>query len=236
MGKSEKGNTAFRNRLNQLANKFDSVTAFAAYLGLSRQTVGFWLNGDRVPDANSLATISKKMGVSCDWLLGLTDAANPSSDVNIRAVAEGLGLNEESIKFLRELQKIKNDYDSQESVIDIAAEWTVTDKPIPNPEKPVVQGFISDELQFIVNWLLSHSRGQRLLTWISKYCSISGTDAYMLDDYNPDLLETYTKCDMLHYRNGSGWTMVNPAVIINGMLYTITTELSECRNDIQNGK
>lgn len=200
---------------------------FAKQIGYSREQVAKWERGLQSLTPEQLDIIASFFDVSIDYLVTGVDASN-------RTVAEALGLDESSITFLRELEESKNDY--QESLIDISAEWMVTDKPVSNPERPVLQGYVSDELQFIINWLLSHSRGQRLLTWISKYCSISGTDAYMLDDYNPELLETYTKCDMLHFRNGSGWTMVNPAVIINGMLYTITTELSECRNDIQNGK
>lgn len=49
-----------------------SNTEFADFLGISRQTVGFYCNGDRVPDALTLVKIAKKCEVSSDWLLGLT--------------------------------------------------------------------------------------------------------------------------------------------------------------------
>lgn len=63
----------FQDRLSELVIEYPTTTAFAEYIGISRQTVGFWLNGNRVPDANSLVTIAKKMNVSTDWLLGLTE-------------------------------------------------------------------------------------------------------------------------------------------------------------------
>ena len=53
-----------------------SNTEFAAFLGISRQTVGFYFNGDRVPDALTLVKISQRCGVSADWLLGLSNFVN----------------------------------------------------------------------------------------------------------------------------------------------------------------
>lgn len=51
-----------------------SVTAFAEKLGLSRQTVGFYLNGDRIPDILTLKQICEKCNVSADDIL---DISNP---------------------------------------------------------------------------------------------------------------------------------------------------------------
>lgn len=50
---------------------------FAELLGMSRQTVGFYLNGDRIPDALGILRIAEKCNVSADWLLGLSDIATP---------------------------------------------------------------------------------------------------------------------------------------------------------------
>lgn len=59
-----------RERLNELLGGMSS-TEFAKKIGLSRQTVGFYLNGDRIPDSETLLQICEKCGVSADWLLGL---------------------------------------------------------------------------------------------------------------------------------------------------------------------
>lgn len=50
-----------------------SNTEFAEFLGISRQTVGFYCNGDRIPDALGLKEVAEKCEVSTDWLLGLSD-------------------------------------------------------------------------------------------------------------------------------------------------------------------
>lgn len=62
----------FTKRFRELQGE-RSNTEFAEFLGLSRQTVGFYCNGDRIPDALGLKEIAEKCGVSSDWLLGMSD-------------------------------------------------------------------------------------------------------------------------------------------------------------------
>ena len=53
----------FRELQGERSNK-----EFSDFLGISRQTVGFYCNGDRIPDALGIKTIAEKCGVSADWL------------------------------------------------------------------------------------------------------------------------------------------------------------------------
>ena len=62
----------FRARLRELQGDRSNVE-FAAFLGMSRQTIGFYLNGDRIPDILALRQIAERCNVSADWLLGLSD-------------------------------------------------------------------------------------------------------------------------------------------------------------------
>lgn len=62
----------FTERFRELRGERDN-TEFGKFLGISRQTVGFYCNGDRIPDALGLKQIAEKCGVSADWLLGLTN-------------------------------------------------------------------------------------------------------------------------------------------------------------------
>lgn len=66
----------FRERLNILLGDM-STTDFADKVDVSRQTMGFYLNGERIPDSLTLARICKVCGVSSDWLLGLTNDPKP---------------------------------------------------------------------------------------------------------------------------------------------------------------
>lgn len=87
----------FTERFRELRGERDN-TEFGKFLGISRQTVGFYCNGDRIPDALGLKQIAEKCGVSADWLLGLTDVKSP--DINIRDISGYTGLSESAIHLL----------------------------------------------------------------------------------------------------------------------------------------
>ena len=81
-----------------------SNTDFAAFLGMSRQTVGFYLNGNRIPDALTLIRIAEKCGVSSDYLLGLTDIRTPN--IEIKSIAEQTGLSEELVAYILDIKDV----------------------------------------------------------------------------------------------------------------------------------
>lgn len=87
----------FRERLNSLKGSM-SVTEFAHKIGLSRQTIGFYLNGDRIPDVQLLLQISQECGVSADYLLGITN--EPIPDPTLQAVCEYTGLSGAAVSTL----------------------------------------------------------------------------------------------------------------------------------------
>ena len=62
----------FRERFSKLRGD-ESQKDFATRIGISRPTVGFYENGDRLPQADVLKQIAERCGVSTDWLLGLSD-------------------------------------------------------------------------------------------------------------------------------------------------------------------
>lgn len=81
-----------RERLNILLGD-STVTDFAEKVGITRQTMGFYLNGDRIPDSETLRQICEKCKVSSDWLLGLSDDRE-----RIPAAVDKLGLSERAVK------------------------------------------------------------------------------------------------------------------------------------------
>jgi transcriptional regulator with XRE-family HTH domain len=87
----------FKQRLNKLRGEM-SNTEFAEMVGISRQTMGFYLNGDRIPDAEMLIKICKATGVSSDYLLGLSDETTP--DQTVRSVCEYTGLSPAAVNLL----------------------------------------------------------------------------------------------------------------------------------------
>lgn len=74
---------------------FKSTQAFADYLGVSRQTLGFWLKGERTPDMDYLVKISKALNMSIDYLVGNSDSN--SLDADVQNAVMYTGLTEETI-------------------------------------------------------------------------------------------------------------------------------------------
>ena len=89
----------FTKRFRELQDK-RSNTDFADFLGLSRQTVGFYCNGDRLPDVITLIQIAEICNVSTDYLLGVTDIK--STDVDIQKACGITGLSEDAIYILQD--------------------------------------------------------------------------------------------------------------------------------------
>ena len=91
---------AFKERFNELFRQLcnGSITEFAKMLDLSRQTVGFYLNGDRIPDIKTLLQICTKCKVSSDWLIGIASEAD--TDQTVRSVCDYIGLSASTVNFL----------------------------------------------------------------------------------------------------------------------------------------
>lgn len=75
-----------KERLNILLGDM-STKDFAGKVGITRQTMGFYLNGDRIPDSLTLAQICRNCNVSADWLLGFSEDPAPKP-----CAADELGL------------------------------------------------------------------------------------------------------------------------------------------------
>lgn len=90
----------FQKRFNELRGEM-SQDDFAKFVGISRPTVGFYENGERVPDAIVLNRIADACDVDVDYLLGRTDVRRGSADD--RVLQKRFGLSDCSIKELDNL-------------------------------------------------------------------------------------------------------------------------------------
>lgn len=93
----------FRERLNILLGDM-STTDFADKVDVSRQTMGFYLNGERIPDSLTLARICRECNVTADWLLGLTNDPNPEP-----CATDELGLSNRAIEAVTGYTKEQKD-------------------------------------------------------------------------------------------------------------------------------
>lgn len=95
----------FADRFRELRGE-RTQAAFADFLGISRPTVGFYENGDRVPDAIILKQIVGRCGVTSDYLLGLSDNRT-AGNADIGAET---GLSDEAIRVLKAAHMEKKCY------------------------------------------------------------------------------------------------------------------------------
>ena len=80
--------------------KCRSQEELANAIGVSRPTVAGWLDGNSIPNIDSLEKLSRFFGVSADYLLGLSDTVR--ADVNLRVAVEYTGLSEEAVERLHD--------------------------------------------------------------------------------------------------------------------------------------
>lgn len=78
-----------------------SQEVFAAELGISRGALSFYENGERTPDAEIIYKICELYNISADYLLGFTD--NKTTDENLQAVCDYVGLSENAVAVLHEI-------------------------------------------------------------------------------------------------------------------------------------
>ena len=98
-----------RRRVQQVLNyllkaEYDGSTSdFANALGVPRQTLGFWLRGDRTPSAESIVNISEVSGLSTDYILGIypfPEHAKGDAKERIGDMVNFTGLVEKELLFL----------------------------------------------------------------------------------------------------------------------------------------
>ncbi len=161
----------FGHRLEQLlSEKGISQGEFAEAVNCSRQSINFYILGKRNPDIALAGKMAEYLGISCDYLVGLS---NIREDKNSTLTADQLGLTDDTMKFFAGLQLLatgntdhmKKDYEA------IGFDY----------EKEIVpynmaQGKATLKL---LNDLISHERFGILLQYIKRYKDIANDEDTM---------------------------------------------------------
>ncbi len=88
-----------------MSEKHITQQALADAIGVTRQAVSNYMTGVSSPDWEKLAKISTFLGVSSDYLIGISDFSNP--DISAQAACAYTGLSEQVIEKLRVLAASK---------------------------------------------------------------------------------------------------------------------------------
>ena len=167
----------FGHRLEKLlSEKGISQGEFAEAVKCSRQSINFYILGKRNPDIALAGKMAEYLGVSCDYLIGLS---NIRKDKNSNLTADRLGLTDDTMNFFARLQLLatgntdhmKKDYE--------AIGFDYEKEIIPYN---MAQGKATLKL---LNDLIAHERFGILLQYIKRYKDIaSGNDTMaILQDF-----------------------------------------------------
>lgn len=97
----------FMSRFRELVEEHGGITEVVNKTGISRPTVTFWANGQRTPDGFNLKILCGALGVSSDYLLGIS--SSKSLEPTEQAACAYSGLNKTTIAAIRQLDDDKLD-------------------------------------------------------------------------------------------------------------------------------
>lgn len=81
----------------------------AAHLGVTDNTISYFVSGKRTPNIEQIIKIAQYFGVSTDYILGVSDAE--TNDKDVQFICDYTGLSESSIKILNNFKEsIKFDF------------------------------------------------------------------------------------------------------------------------------
>ena len=142
-------NSVFATRLRDLMEKNNTTQPqLAEAVGVSRQAVGQWKDGNTVPDILDFQKIAEYYNVTADYLLGRSESQ--STDRNLIEIAECLGISDYSALAI---QQFSGKISAEE-----AQKWM--DENNYNDE--LVNGFNSSSAD-ICNWIINN------LLWNVRY-------------------------------------------------------------------
>ena len=92
----------FVERFCSLMGK-ETQEEFGQRVGISRNSIGQYAIGRRMPNGIGIRQICERCNVSADWLIGLSDAMKPETD--LQAVCEYTGLPGNVVEWLHSADK-----------------------------------------------------------------------------------------------------------------------------------
>lgn len=107
-------------RLNEiLAQKEIKQKELAEHIGVTPNTVSYYLSGERCPDIEKLIEIAKFLNVSTDYLLGISNVKTANTE--LKSICEYTGLSEETVKWLNLL--CHNDCSNEVEILSSLLTW-----------------------------------------------------------------------------------------------------------------
>lgn len=102
----KEASAVFPSRIRELIKESGiSQKDLAEDIGVTRQSLSLYINGQRTPDIEVLKRICGHFSISADWLLGLSEVKD--FDIDVKAISENTGLSGDAIETLSGLEELK---------------------------------------------------------------------------------------------------------------------------------
>lgn len=198
-----------------LEEKNISQGKFAEKMGCSRQSINFYILGKRSPDITLAAKMAEFFGVSCDYMIGLSDFR---TDKESNFTVHEVGMSEDTMKFFAGYTLMAKG---------LAKETTKKYEVLGLNYENEVLPYNMNQAQIsldLLNNLISHDQFGILLQYIKKYRDVCrGEDNFMiLNDFMLSL-------DVLQKDSSS-----NQDLIKEFLLHVISKYFDEIVKDIAN--
>lgn len=218
-----------------------SQADFAVFLGISRPTVGFYENGERLPDALTLRKIAEKCEVTSDYLLGLSLSRKPENT----NIGKRLGLSDNAIRVL-ELYNGECNGEILIPTINLLIEQAT---PVPffgNWIYSYPEGATEDEMRIIDQ--LEEKKYQELeddwashnyidlLSSIEDYLTIDSTDNELIDISKSGKLDKRSTLPPHHIRLGTIKSLPSKKIIDNIFLMDIQEKAMKLKEKLEQSK
>lgn len=251
--------SVFPERFRNLMS-LNNVTqgTLAKIIGVKRQSISLWANGETRPDLLSLVKIAKHFNVSTDYLLGLTDVK--STDRATKELCDTLGLSEDIVLFLlhSKLSSVfkyyKEDCLSEIKTRELKDEiynalyGDVSDEEHAEKQSLEILNYHTGEVTMCLNRLISEyiesitsgRKGSLLSELIGFYLSIY-TNTVELYDQN-DMVEPQTLPKAFNENSALSFIFGDNCsrevklkeLLINSQILDITAKLDEIKNNALN--
>lgn len=94
----------FGERLKELRQEYGfTIEAFANEVGISKSSVGYYENQNRLPDIATAAKMAEVLNVTTDYLVGLSSARTQAP--KLKNICDHVGLSDKAVNMLARLKK-----------------------------------------------------------------------------------------------------------------------------------
>lgn len=171
--KIDRYDDVFPTRLREtLKEKKVTQAELGALLGCSNQSVSLYCNGNTQPKIEDIVKISQFLGVSVDYLFGLSDIR--STDPATKSLCKTLGLSENTINFLQSNQH------AGKVVNFLSAQHDVALETLENFENGLCEDYVESIIELLHDFLLICDSQKDVLISLTSSYNITGE--VVLDD------------------------------------------------------